>query len=330
MQLLSFISVILSFVYCSCNAEEFIVNGLVAATFTAMYKNGSVNLGAIPAQAAQLAKDGVNYPFVCGTTGESLSLTQKERMQVAAAWANVVDAHGLDLIVHVGAESVNEAAELAAHAVVIGAKAIASMPSVFFKASDVSNLVQRMGVIAAAAPNLPFFYYHIPSMTGTLVGTGIEEFLHQAAVKIPNFAGIKFTDYDLMALGNMVRWRDSDGKKYQILFGRDEEMYGALMAGVHGFVGSTYNYAGKLYNRIIDDYHSQNYTNMMINQARSQEFITVFKKYAGHNVNSNKAILGLMGKPDMGPPRLPAVELSEENSKLMDADLKAIGFYDWA
>jgi len=310
--------------------DGFIVDGLVAATFTAMHTNGSVKYEIIPKQAAQLARDGVKYPFVCGTTGESLSLTLNERMKIAKAWADVVDKHGLELIVHVGAESLWDAAELAAHAQLIGAKAIASMPSVFFKASSVRNLVARMLPIAAAAPNLPFFYYHIPSMTGTLVGTGIEQFLHLAAEQIPTFAGIKFTDYDLMALGNMVRWSDKNGKKYQLLFGRDEEMDSALLAGVHGFVGSTYNYAGKLYNRIIEAFKDGNMTEVALNQARSQQFITVFKKYSADNVNANKAILGLMNKPDVGPPRLPAVGITKENLKLFDADLKAIGFYDWA
>lgn len=329
MQLL-FLAFAITMVSTSEFVSEFVVDGLVAATFTAMYSNQSINYEIIPQQASQLKKDGVNYPFVCGTTGESLSLTLTERMKIAEEWSKVVDQHELGLIVHVGAESIMDAVELAKHAQKIGAKAIASMPSVFFKASSVSNLVERMAVIAAGAPNLPFFYYHIPSMTGTLVGHGIEDFLHEAASKIPSFAGIKFTDYDLMALGNMVRYADSKGKKYQLLFGRDEEMYGALMLGVRGFVGSTYNYAGKLYNRIIDGYKNHNETTMMVNQARAQEFITVFKKYSNDNANANKALLGLMGKPEVGPPRLPATEISADNRKAMDADLKEIGFYTWA
>jgi len=312
------------------SGDEFVVDGLVAATFTAMYKNQSVNYDTIPAQAAQLKLDGVNYPFVCGTTGESLSLTANERMKIAYEWSKVVDQHDLKLIVHVGAESLMDAAALAHHAELIGAKAIAAMPSVFFKSSSVSNLVHRMSIIAASAPNLPFFYYHIPSMTGTLVGSGIVEFLEKAAADIPTFAGIKFTDYDLMALGNMLRYTDNKGKKYQLLFGRDEEMYAALSLGVRGFVGSTYNYAGKLYNRIIEGFKEGNSTKVMLNQARSQEFITIFKKYSADDVNGNKAIPGLMGKPNVGPPRLPAIGLSTKDSQLMDADLKAIGFYEWA
>lgn len=310
-------------------SNDFVVDGLVAATFTAMYSNGSVNLELIPDQAKQLKEDGVNYPFVCGTTGESLSLTLKERMAIAEEWSKLPD-KDLSLIVHVGAESVMDAVELAKHAQKIGAKAIASMPSVFFKASSVSNLVERMATIAAGAPNLPFFYYHIPSMTGTLVGHGIEEFLSEAASKIPTFAGIKFTDYDLMALGNMIRYTDSKGKKYQLLFGRDEEMYAALELGVIGFVGSTYNYAGKLYNRIIQGFKDRNFTAMIQNQARSQEFISIFKKYSNDNVNANKALLGMMGKPEVGPPRLPATEISKDARSAMDKDLQKIGFYEWA
>ena len=63
--------------------------GLVAAPFTPFNSDLTINLDVIPAYARLLRDNGVTAAFVCGTTGEGLSLTQAERMQVAAAWAKV-------------------------------------------------------------------------------------------------------------------------------------------------------------------------------------------------------------------------------------------------
>ena len=61
------------------------LTGLIAAPFTAMQPDGSLNLGLIQQQANRLAANGVQGAFICGTTGEGFSLTTEERMQVAAA-----------------------------------------------------------------------------------------------------------------------------------------------------------------------------------------------------------------------------------------------------
>jgi N-acetylneuraminate lyase len=59
---------------------------LIAATFTPMNEDGSLALERIEPYAAYLLRRGVSAVFVGGTTGESLSLTTQERMQVAARW----------------------------------------------------------------------------------------------------------------------------------------------------------------------------------------------------------------------------------------------------
>src|SRR5438105_2219308 len=96
------------------------LNGLVAAPFTAFHPNGSLNVSAIEAQAAALARNGVNGAFICGTTGEGLSLTANERLQVTEAWMAAAPS-SLRIIVHVGHPSLAESKALAAHAQKIGA-----------------------------------------------------------------------------------------------------------------------------------------------------------------------------------------------------------------
>src|SRR4051794_10669074 len=105
----------------------FRLNGLIAAPYTPFDASGDVNLAMIEKQCSGLVSSGVKGAFVCGTTGEGLSLTQDERMSVAQRWVDVVDEQ-LKVIVHVGHNSQREAMALARHAQEIGASAIAALP----------------------------------------------------------------------------------------------------------------------------------------------------------------------------------------------------------
>src|SRR5258706_199283 len=99
------------------------LTGLIAAPYTAFHADGSLNLPMIEKQAASLIANGVTGAFVCGTTGEGVSLTNTERMAVAERWQQVAGAQ-LRVIVHVGHTSVADARSLAAHAKKIGAQGV--------------------------------------------------------------------------------------------------------------------------------------------------------------------------------------------------------------
>ncbi len=112
--------------------------------------------------------------------------------------------------------------------------------------------------IADAAPNLPFYYYHIPSMTG--VEFGMYDFITYAGDHIPNLAGIKYTGlYNVQSsfpdVLRLLAYKSNTGRTYEVLTGRDEMLIQCLVSGVKGFVGSQYNFAGELYNNIIMEYN---------------------------------------------------------------------------
>ncbi|MDB6058822.1 MAG: N-acetylneuraminate lyase, partial [Verrucomicrobiales bacterium] len=102
------------------------LNGLIAAPFTPMRKDRSVNFEVIPQQARLLAANGVSGAFICGTTGEGFSLTTEERMRVAESWVKSVT-KSTHVIVHVGHNSMADSRSLAAHADQIGASAFATI-----------------------------------------------------------------------------------------------------------------------------------------------------------------------------------------------------------
>ncbi|HAI14509.1 MAG TPA: dihydrodipicolinate synthetase [Phycisphaerales bacterium] len=291
-------------------------DGLIAAPFTAMDSNHHVQLGRIAQQAQSLVDAGVRGAFICGTTGEGSSLSCDERMAIAKCWCQCKPA-GLSVIVHVGHTSLREAQTLAEHAQQIGADAIAGIAPYFFKPATVTSLGNWCRELASAAPLLPFYYYHMPAMTG--VKLCMEQFIVEQANRIPTFAGIKFTHEDLYDFGRCV---DAAEGRYKMLFGRDEILLSALPLQPSGAVGSTYNFAAPLYLNMIHAYEQGDIQHAQKLQRKVREMIKLLHRYDG--LVGGKAIMKIMGM-DCGPVRLPLEPLSDERFKALEADVHAIG-----
>lgn len=300
---------------------KFSLPGLVAAPFTPFRANGELALDVVPRQARTLASNGVIGAFVCGTTGEGASMTSDERRRITEAWSAARPA-GLNIIVHVGHLSVGEACALARHAQDVGADAIAAVAPSFFKPSGVGELVAWCAQVAAAAPKLPFYYYHIPSMTNVTIPAAA--FLTEARAKIPTLAGIKFTYEDL---DDFSAARSIGGSDYDILFGRDEILLTGLGLGATGAVGSTYNYAAPLYHRIIRAHAAGDMVTAQREQAKARAFIDVMNRFGGQP--AGKAIMKLIGI-DCGPVRLPMRALTSADESALRAALEAQGFFEFS
>lgn len=297
------------------------LSGLIAAPHTPFRADGSIAFDVIPQQARLLAQNGVRGAFICGTTGEGPSLTSEERRKVAEAWMAAKPAN-LVVIVHVGHLALGEARALATHAQTLGADAIATVSPSFFKPGSQTELVAWCAQVAAGAPNLPFYYYTIPSFTG--VSLSAADFLAAAEGKIPTLAGIKFTFENLM---DFQRATAHAAGKYNILFGRDEILLAGLGLGAQGAVGSTYNFAAPLYNRIIEAFNRGDLASARADQMRAVEFIAVLDRHGG--LAAGKAIMKMLGV-DCGPVRLPLRALTPSAETALRDDLQKIGFFSYA
>lgn len=293
------------------------LTGLIAAPFTALHTDGRLNLDRIGGQATALAADGVTGAFICGTTGEGLSLKTDERLQVAEKWMEVAP-RALRVIVHVGHPSVEESRRLAAHAERIGAYAFATIGPTFFRATNLEQLIDFCAKVAAGAPRLPFYYYHIPAMTGA--DLPMYDFLRLASERIPNLAGIKFTHENLM---DYRRCLDFEDGRFNILFGRDEILLAALALGAPGAVGSTYNYMAPLYHQIIAAFNAGDLDAARRFQSRAIQIIAVMIRRGG--LAAGKAMMKLVGL-DCGPVRAPLQNLSPEALESLTRELHAAGF----
>ena len=293
------------------------LNGLIAAPFTPMLPDKSVNWDMIPKLVDWLAGNGVTAAFICGTTGEGFSLSTEERMRLAECWLKSA-ANKLKVVVHVAHNSLDESRRLAAHAEQNGADAIASIGPTFFRPNSVEQLVDFCAPVAAAAPGLPFYYYHMPAMTG--VNLPMIDFLRHGSKRIPNLAGIKFTDENLMSYTQCLNFEDG---RFNLLFGRDEILLAALALGATGAVGSTYNYIAPIYHQVMAAFTAGNMPEARRWQSLSIQIIAVMARHGG--LPAGKAMMSLHGL-DCGPVRPPLKNLSPEELKVFRSELEQVGF----
>jgi N-acetylneuraminate lyase len=222
--------------------------GLYSAPFTPFQTDGKIKPDIIPAYAQKLKDDGVRGVFVNGTTGEGLSLSPDERMALTEAWMKE-QSSSFEVMVNISSESVQTAQVLSRHARDQGAAAVGMMGPVFLGVNSAEQLADFCAEAAEPASDLPFYYYHIPGMSGVTVP--MKDFLIAASQRIPQLAGIKFSHANLMELQQCLRLHD---ERYTVLFGCDEMLLAALVLGVHGAIGSTYNYMAPVYQAMLSAY----------------------------------------------------------------------------
>ncbi|WP_132052606.1 dihydrodipicolinate synthase family protein [Pseudocnuella soli] len=298
------------------------LNGLIAAPFTPMNPDGTLNLSIIPQYYALLKENGVTGAFICGSTGEGVSLSVAEKKAVAEAWSTAVGSDaGFKVMTLVGGTSVAESTELAKHAADCGLYGVAFTAPFYFKPASVDALAETCAQVAAAAPHLPFYYYHIPVLTG--VGYSMKGLLQAVHGRIPNFAGIKYTHEDFMDFLSCMHF---DGGRYDMLWGRDENMLAALALGAKGAVGSTYNYAAPLYIRMIDAYEAGEMEAARQFQLQSIHMIELLGKYGG--IATGKAYMRKLGL-DCGAFRLPVRNMSDAQFNLFSKEVDGLMFQSY-
>lgn len=284
-----------------------------------MKGDARVDLDRIPSLVEHLLRDGVSALYVLGSTGEGVSLTLRERERTAATFIQAV-AGRVPVVVHVGHNSLQEAQTLARHAQQAGASAISAAPPHYFKPNSARSLVDCLSVIAAGAPDLPFYYYHIPGKTG--VELDLDDFLRLAALRLDSLVGVKFSDTCLHEISACTY-----AERYDFICGVDEMLLGAWMTGMRGAVGTTYNFAAPLYSRLITCCEQGRIEEARRHQARASTMIKVILKTCGRP--GFKAVMGLIGQ-DCGPHRLPHSTAIPAQISEMHKALEEIGFFEWA
>lgn len=293
--------------------------GLIAAPFTPFNAKGELNLSLIPDYYRFLKSNGVTGAFICGSTGEGVSLTLAEKKVVAEAWAACSN-HDQDfrVMMFLGGTCIADCIDLAKHAYEIGLYAVSFTAPFYFKPANADMLAQCCKAIADQIPDMPFYYYHIPVLTG--VNIAMIDLLKAVDGQIPNFAGIKYTHEDFMDFQSCMTFKNG---YYDMMWGRDENMLSALALGTKASIGSTFNYLAPLYLSLMDAFNANDLKKAAELQQKSIDFIRFLGKYGGISVG--KAYMKMAGL-DCGEFRLPVKNMSHQDFEAFKLDVNGLDF----
>lgn len=300
--------------------EPLRMSGLVAAVVSPMDEAGELNLGVVPQVVDHLEKDGITGIYIAGSTGEGMSLTDEERRAVAEAYVGAAKGR-MKTFVQVGHNSLKASAELAGHAEAIGADAVSATPTGYFKVSGEAELVEGLLPIVEAAPKTPFYYYHIPFLSG--VNLDPMKLTDVAMDRLPTFCGIKYSDggslYNLPLLEKVA-------PGLEFLAGSDEAYLMAMAQGFRSAVGSTYNYAAPLYDNVRNALSVGDFEQARVWQARALEMIGAMFGTCGRS--SLKVMMQMVGI-DCGPVRRPIDPASPQQIEALRKRLDEMGWFEW-
>jgi N-acetylneuraminate lyase len=284
------------------------------ALLTPFTPDDRVDTNALVKLVTFLLDGGVHGFYVCGATGEGITMTEEERQLVAQTVVKTVGGR-VPVIIHVGSPSTLACQRLARHAESVGASAVASVPPFFYPVGN-QGVEEHYRQIAAAT-KLPLYVYNLPGATGVNVGADIIRRLFADGV----IAGVKYTSPDLLGFRDII---EGCGSKINLFCGPDEMLLPFLVMGAHGGIGSTYNPMPRIYARLFKAWQAGDLKTAQELQYFIDRYILALFKYGV--MPSVKATMGFLGV-EVGECRRPFLPMPADKKAALRRDLEAIDFF---
>ena len=253
-------------------------------------RNWSVNLKQLPALIEFLIGMGASGLFIGGTTGEGILLSQKDRLALHESSLEVINGR-IPALVHVGANTSTEAADLAIHAERSGADAMVAVTPYFYPLND-DSLFTFYADLASAAPNTPFFAYDIPH----LARNSISPFLLERLIsEVDSFAGIKTSSSDAQVVRKFI---DIASGRALILAGNERIALGSLALGADGLISGLSTSIPEPFVKLVSAFESGDIQAAKSEQERINRLLDQLP--SGARIGAIKAILNSRDI-DVGP-----------------------------
>lgn len=256
--------------------------------------------------------EGIDALVVCGTTGESATMTDTERKETMKFAVDRV-AKRVPVILGTGSNCTKNAIELTKYAELIGADG-ALVVTPFYNKTTQDGLIKHYEAIASST-TLPIIVYSVPSRTGVNVtpNTCLE------LSKIPNIVGIKEASGNLSQVAEIAALC---GDNLHIYSGNDDQVLPTLSLGGKGVISVISNIAPKKFTTMVHDFFNGDIEKATKVQLESIELINAL--FIEVNPIPVKSALNMIGY-NFGIPRLPLVELSNKNKLILENALKNYG-----
>jgi len=284
---------------------------LLTAMVTPFDDTGKVDFALAARLARHLVDEGSDGLVVCGTTGESPTLSWAEQHQLLETVQKAVGS-GVKVLAGTGSNSTAEAIEATKQAQAAGADgALVVVP--YYNKPPQEGLEFHFRAIASAAPDLPLMLYNIPGRTGCSVAPSTVRKL----MDCPNIVSFKAASG---SIDEVTQLRMECGTRLAIYSGDDGLLLPMLSVGAVGVVSVASHLVGRRLKAMIEAYLAGQ-CKLALNYH--EQLQPLFKAlFATTNPIPVKAALELIGWP-VGSPRSPLLPLNydmkEDLSKIVEA-----------
>ena len=289
--------------------KKIIFKGCGTALATPFNEKDEVDYEVFGEMIENQIKNKVDALIVCGTTGESSTMTEKERKD---AIKFVVDkANGrIPVIAGTGSNNTASAVEMTKYAESVGCDAVLVVTPYYNKTTQL-GLIEHYKTIAKAT-KLPVIMYNVPSRTGVNI-------LPETAKKlseVENIVAIKEASGDL---SQIIKTKHLCEDKLAIYSGNDDQIIPILSIGGMGVISVLSNIAPKYTHDMCEEYFNGDYKKAGKMQVKALPLINAL--FCEVNPTPVKYALKQVGY-DFGKPRLPLIEPTESNKKVIKQEIE--------
>ena len=295
-----------------------VFKGAGVAIITPMNEDFSVNyekLGELLEEQIAAKTDAV---IICGTTGESATLSEEEHLEAIKYTINKV-AKRIPVIAGTGSNSTATAIQMSKDAAEYGADAVLVVTPYYNKATQ-KGLISHYTAIANAVPETPVIMYNVPSRTGCNLQSATVAALFK---NVENIVGVKEASGDISQIAKIMQLTDGQIELYS---GNDDQIVPLLSLGGIGVISVLSNVAPTETHDIVMKYLEGDMAGSRDLQLRMIPLIeALFCEVSPIPV---KAGMNMMGK-GCGPLRAPMTEMEPQNQErlrkaMQDAGLKMV------
>ena len=287
--------------------------GCGTALVTPFDKNGNVDEAGVRRLARRQIDAGIHFLVPCGTTGESPTLTEDERVRVVELV--VQEAAGrVPVLAGAGGYDTREVVHVAKRMRQVGAQGILSVTPYYNKPTP-EGLFQHYSAIAEGG-GLPVIVYNVPGRTGL----NVEPKTLARLATIPNVVGVKEASGNMGQICEVVR---SVPSGFLVLSGDDSLTLPLMAVGGHGIVSVASNGIPSEMSRMVEHAEANDFAAARRIHAAIMPFLTV--NFVEANPIPIKAAMAMMGLLDerYRLPMVPPTAASREKIAAVLEGLKA-------
>lgn len=290
-----------------------IFTGAGVAIVTPMKENGDVNFEKLGEILEEQIKEGTDSIVICGTTGESSTLTHEEHLETIKYTIDKVNKR-IPVIAGTGSNCTETAIYLSTEAEKYGADGVLLVTPYYNKATQ-KGLIEHYTKIANSI-KIPVILYNVPSRTGINIQPKTVAYL---VVHVDNIVGIKEASGDIAQVAEMAALTKG---KLDIYSGNDNQIVPLLSLGGKGVISVLSNVAPRFTHDMVEKYLNGDVKGSCDMQLDAMPLINAL--FSEVNPIPVKAAMNLMGM-EVGPLRSPLTEMEEANKEKLKEEMVKFG-----